>query len=528
MLEPEENTFGKIRSYLWPIHSYELKKFLPMLAMFFLLSFCYNSLRNLKDALIVANTDAGAQVIPFVKVWVMFPMAILMTWAFAKLSSRLSRAQVFYSILLIFLFFFACFTFLLYPVAENLHFHSLADRLELILPKGARGFVAMVRYWSFSLFYGMSELWSNIVLFLLFWGFANEITRIGEAKRFYGLMGLGANVASMITAEVAIGVSSWSRHSPVYFGINSWHQTLIVLTLLIIVSGLGVMGIFSWMQRHVLQDPKYYCPQRKEADERPKEKLSMRESISYLMKSPYLMNLATIVISYNLVINLVEVVWKHYVKALHPDPNAYHMYINNVTFWTGAVACFISIFFSSNLIRRCGWTFTAMTTPVILMLTSVFFFAFILFSDQLGPLTEGLMGMSALSIVVFFGSAQNILSRSAKYTVYDATKELAFVPLSDECKLRGKTIIDGVGQRLGKSGGSVIHQGLLLLFSSLPACCPYVAGLLVLLICSWMGSTVSLGRKFQDLVSGHSPAEEKDTVEETTEPQLVAVNAAEA
>ena len=39
--------FGKWRSYLWPIHRYELKKLIPMLLIFFLISFSYNILHTM-------------------------------------------------------------------------------------------------------------------------------------------------------------------------------------------------------------------------------------------------------------------------------------------------------------------------------------------------------------------------------------------------------------------------------------------------------------------------------------------------
>ncbi len=43
----------------------------------------------------------------------------------------------------------------------------------------------------------MSELWSNIIFSLLIWGFANSITKLSEAKRFYALFGIGTNISGM-------------------------------------------------------------------------------------------------------------------------------------------------------------------------------------------------------------------------------------------------------------------------------------------------------------------------------------------
>src|SRR5258708_3886181 len=101
--------FGRLRSYLWPIHRGELKKLLPMLLMFFFITFDYNILRTMKDSLVVTAKDSGAEIIPFIKVWVMFPGSILLTYIFTRLSNRLARETVFYVMLSIFLLFFVSF-----------------------------------------------------------------------------------------------------------------------------------------------------------------------------------------------------------------------------------------------------------------------------------------------------------------------------------------------------------------------------------------------------------------------------------
>src|SRR5690606_22115567 len=118
----------------------------------------------------------------------------------------------------------------------------------------------------------------------------------------------------------------------------------------------------------------------------------------------------------------------------------------------------------TGLIRRVNWTISAMISPLILMITGIAFFSLFFFRESGGAVICSWMETTPLALCVFFGSLQNCLARASKYTLFDATKELAFVPLSKECKLKGKAAIDGVGSRLGKSGGSVIHQGLLIFF----------------------------------------------------------------
>ena len=55
--------------------------------------------------------------------------------------------------------------------------------------------MGMVRNWMFTFFYCSAELWGDVVLSLLFWGLANEMTTMEEAPQLYPLFGVGANVS---------------------------------------------------------------------------------------------------------------------------------------------------------------------------------------------------------------------------------------------------------------------------------------------------------------------------------------------
>lgn len=505
--------FGKWRSFFFPIHRSELKKFLPMFFIFFLIAFNYNVLRSYKDTIVVTASHSGAETIPFIKLWAVLPSAILFTLLFTRISNRFTREKIFYITISIFLVFFFLFAFVLYPAQQYLHPNELADKLQNILPAGFRGFIAIFRNWTFTLFYVMSELWSTAIFTVLYWGFANEVTSVNEAKRFYGLLTFGGSIAGMFSGFTAIHFSSNLFLPWLPYGKNAWDQSIFFLCITIILCGLLTMALFRWLNVKVIN------PSEKHAPPREKIKMSMRANFAYLARSKYLICIAVIVFAYNVAINLIEVVWKDQIRALYPDPNQYNTYMGEVILAMALVASLTGLLTTSKVIQRYSWTACALIPPIIVATTGVLFFHFVLFPNHGLTWILGFFSMSPLALCVTLGAIQNCMSRASKYTFFDATKEIAFIPLSSESKLKGKAAIDGVGSRLGKSGGSVIHQGLILMFASVSASIPYVAAIFVIVIILWALAAISLGKQFDQLIAH----KEKLDIPEP-KPDLVEVN----
>ncbi len=492
----EEKRFSTIRSYVWPIYAQEAKKLIPMVIMLFLICLSYSILRNLKDSLVITAKNSGAEVIPFIKVWVMLPSAVLVTILFSSLSNRFSREMVFQCILSFFLIIFFCFAFFIYPYQESLHPHATADFLSTILPAGFKGFIAMFRNWTFTGFYVVSELWGSMVLMVLFWSFANEITKLSEATRFYSVMSIASNTAAIIAGQIAVYFSSNAFNSNLFFGRDAWEQSMVLLLSVVILSGIVVLITFRWMNKNVLANPKYLPDDVKtSAVKSKKKKMNFKESLVCIMNSRYLLCIAIIVVSYNLVINLVEVIWKDRLRLLYPSPQEYNIYVNNLTSAMGIISTSASLVMAG-FIRKFGWTKTAILTPCVLLITTIAFFACLFADSTISPIVSALTGTTPLAVAVLLGSIQNCFTKAAKYSVFDATKEMAFIPLEPDQKLKGKAAIDGIGSRLGKSGGSVLHQGLLLCFGTLSASAPYVAVILIGIIVAWIMAVREVGKTF--------------------------------
>lgn len=514
------HSFSRVRSFLWPIYGYELKKLLPIFALFFLISFVYNVLRCMKVTLVVTAEGSSAEVIPFLKVWAVLPGAIVLTYIYTKLSSKLSREQVFYAMLALFLGFFTIFMVILHPNREALELTTISHFLEEKLPsylKGLHGLTIMLRHWHLSLFYVLSELWSAMVLSMLFWGFANEITTVDEAKRFYAIFALGANSSGIFSGQFAQWLTLEHYQPYLPFGKVAWEQSLILQLSVVLLLGLMIIALFWWLNRSIL--PKE-IPVNK--TEQPQKKLSLAECFSHLIKSRYMIYITILVVSYNIIYNLSDVLWTEQIHVHYPNASDFNAYINQVASVTGIFATLFALLLSGNVIRHYGWTVTAMITPVVWLVTSVGFFGCLLCGHQglLADVLGGILGVPFYTLALIFGSAQICLGRAAKYTVFDESKEIAFIPLPQEAQRKGKAVVDGIASRFGKSGASVMIQVLLVLSGELVFTIPYVAVIFLIVLTLWIVAVRGLGKlasKNIDQVFGITVIEAKSKTYATQE-----------
>lgn len=520
-----KSSFGLFRSIFWPVHRSEVKKVLSMLFLLFLLCVSYGVLRNLKDTIILTAKNSGAEVIPFIKVWGMLPAVFIATWFYTRIRRYFGKEKVFYVVISSFLTYFLLFAFYLYPHSESLHLDAIGDWLNSFLPQGFNGFIALVRNWTFTSFYVISELWAVMVLAVLFWGFANDFTHVNEAKRTYGILNIGSNVAPIMGGGLALAFSG-SISIPFLSSITDhWNHTICQLIVLITCLGVAAMGVYYWINRKVITSNEQDMNQPVDRDvEQPisgkKARLSLRESIRYILRSPYLVPLAIIVLGYNISINFVDVLWKEQLKRFFADPNEMLQHMNKITVGIGILATFGGVFFSI-MVTRLGWTFTAILTPLIMTILAIAFFSFMFCKDSLTALSSTLFGVTPFAMTVYCGSIQNCLSKASKYSVFDATKELAFLPLNAESRLKGKAAIDGLGSGIGKSGSSLTYQGLIILLGSVAFSTPYIAGILFIVLLAWLYCVFSLGKQFKKMTSGQAVS---SLGEETPAPSEGVVN----
>lgn len=318
------------------MNSYLQRTMIPLFFISFFLAFNYYILKALKDTVLITAEGSGAEAIPFVKVWLLLPVSVLLAMGFAWITARFTLRTAFTAMLGIFLFSYFCFSFLLFPYRENMHLHTLADILQSILPPGWKGFTAVVRYWSYTFFYVMAECWGTMIYSVLFWGFANEVTKLREAEHSYPILTLAGTIAALAAGPLAVHLSA-NTYNPLFpMGNTPWEQSLYALTLLILGSGIATLVVlYCFFPKEILLS---HALQKKSTPS-----FSFRKSFAYLFQSKHLLSIALVAFSFNMMINLTEVFWKDQLLKLYPSPSDFNAYMSSVTTVTGVVSTLFTL-----------------------------------------------------------------------------------------------------------------------------------------------------------------------------------------
>lgn len=459
------------------------RKSIYLLIQFFLIIFVYHTMKDLKDSVVITASSAGAEVIPFIKIWGMLPLAVGASYLFSVIYNRFGREAALHLFTGALLLFYIAFAFLLYPARDALYLDNVDVVLKSLLPSGCRGLIAMICNWHFTLFYLAAELWSVLILSVLFWGYVNEKTSLSDAKKFYPMCMFTGNFAGILSGQSSLFLS---RHLE---EILSWEETLQVMVSLVALAGLFIMAISR------------FCLDRS-ADgamlkKKPKTAVSFTENLKNVVRSGPLLCITALVVGFGLSSNLIEVVWKENIRQLYPDPRAYTGFINQITFFIG-VSAVVMAALSRFLFQTLRWGKVALITPVTLFITSsLFFMALLLPEGVITPAADSL-GITPLFLVVALGSLHYVLGMTAKYTLFDACKEMAFLSIDSEERLRAKSVIDSMGSRLGKTGSSCILQVLLVAFGSTAGHISIIAAFSLLVIGASIAATKKLSAYMQE------------------------------
>lgn len=488
---------SKFRNVVLPIRSKEFAKFFPMAVLMFTILLNQNIVRIMKDSIVM--TMVGPEVISFVKLWGEMPAGILFVVIYSKMCNVMTTEKAFRIVVAFFLTFFAFFAFILFPNSE--YFHPDVTKIQNLvdLMPHLKWFIIIWGKWSYILFYIMGELWPIIVFSLLYWQLANKITRTEEASRFYSFFSLFGQTNLLISGSVVLYFKSDCHCLMFLFdGITDKTELMLrSLMIVVVITGMILLLIHYYIEKIVMTNEKFY--------QQPKKnnllKLSVIESLKMTLSSRYLGLICVMIICYGMTINLLEGVWMSKVRDLYVTPEGFMSYQGTVLFWTGVFTLFCS-FIGSSIIRHKGWYAGAVITPLMIMLAGSIFFVFVSIENKLEAIFTGLTFLSPLAIITFVGGAQNVLGKGTKYSFFDATKEMAYIPLDEEMKTKGKAAVDVIGNKIGKSSGAIVQFVIFSLFPSVKYddIAVFLGVIFVVICLLWINAVKSLSIEYNNLI----------------------------
>jgi len=184
--------------------------------------------------------------------------------------------------------------------------------------------------------------------------------------------------------------------------------------------------------------------------------------------------------------NFTEVLWKTSLVRCFPDVDSYQRFLGWFSTALGLAVFAVSLVAPAAL-RVLGWHASALTVPAVMgVLALPFFWAAAARVD----------GPSCSRIAVIAGAVHNLASKSLKFTLFDPTKNMAYLPLQPEVRGAGQAAIDVLGGRLGKSSAALLQQLVIILCGGdIVRGVGAIGGMYACATIAWICAVNSLARK---------------------------------
>jgi AAA family ATP:ADP antiporter len=303
-----------------------------------------------------------------------------------------------------------------------------------------------------TLHYIVSELWGTLSVSFLLWGYVNQITPKECAKRYYGVLGLGAQLGPILAGKTVEMVTHGGDGTE-----ESFIASIRNLNYICLIGEIGFAALYAFMCYYVMKLPRFALKPVKKKKSQPK--MSVGAAIKYCASDLYVMSLSGIVFAYGFVMVAGELVYKDVVKlSFDHDAEAFSGFKGMESTLAACLSMFLMLFVAHNVIRLFGWTITALLAPAIATLTASLFYILALSSDIFTDEDNTRHPTSyTINVLRYIGLLFVVAVKGTKYASFDPAKELAFLPLSNEEKYKAKAAVDIVGARFGKGCGALFN-----------------------------------------------------------------------
>jgi ATP:ADP antiporter, AAA family len=474
-----------VMNKFFPIKKDELSTFLPLFVVMSCIVFNTKILKILKDTIVVTTPEMGAELIPFLKTWLLIPISLTLICMVVRLMRVISFVNVYLLTTAFFLFFYIAYVFVLRPIQADLTPDFLIPYLHTFLPHYLHKLIRIIEFWPMCVFYVMCDIWPVILLSMLFWKFASEVINHDQGKRFFPIFSidLGGILISPLMGLIAYVAATFE-----WGGGALWEVQLEALTMVVVIVSLFQAAVFYRLYRNTGSIDMT-------SSKTEKKKVPLREVLDYA-RSPFFGSLAIMIFMFEFSDNLFDVLWKDTLGNYHPEPENFSHYLGVVTSITGILTSIIPLVLTRFLLEKLSWSAVAIITPIMRIVLCIAFFGCFFF-PQAALMMGAPFGFDGLGFTVFVGAIQSSLMQMAKCTVFDNTKDLALMLAPKEEQGAARAFSDALSTKFGKSSSCLAQQGLLMSHLSLQAAAPLVACLIGVSIPVWLFSIGTASRYYR-------------------------------
>ncbi|MDQ5940323.1 MAG: antiporter, family [Candidatus Dependentiae bacterium] len=435
---------SRIITSLWgELSREEMKKFGLLSSIFFLLIGSYWLLRTQKNA--VFDALVGYQYQPRAKIINLFASVVLVL-IYSKLIDILGKKNLLLTLAMFFSGGFMLFAYLL-------QFSSIGFADPVASPYRLLGwFIYLMTEWIGSLMVG------------LFWAFVTSTTKAESAKKGYPLILAGAQIGAVI--------GSYLSFKTEYFGITP------LFTVGSISLGLIIPMVFLYLKLVPVEpgmEPK--------AVDGKKPKTGMLEGLKILATRPYIMGIFAVSTIYEVINTILEFEMNMIAKQTYITKEAFASFNGTYGILVNTLAFLFALLGTSLLIRRFGLRFCLLMFPIMTagLVVGVYF------SPVLGMLLGACMAIKGLS-----------------YALNNPTKEMMYIPTSQDVRFKAKGWVDQFGSRSSKGAGSIVSD---LFKSSISDLLLYSTVISLGLIGVWVVAAAYVGSRFKVLTDTNQVVE---------------------
>jgi ATP/ADP translocase len=468
----------------------QIKKSSLIISLFFTTLLMQNLIRNMKDSLIV--TYISPEVISYIKLYAEIPLGIMFFIIYTLICNHFSPEKAFRYVVSFFILFFFVFSFFLLPnltffLPDKVYIDSLSYNYPYL-----KWFVIIWGNWCLVLFYIFGELLTIVLCTILFWQLANKVNSSCDAKKYYPLYTFFGQINLIASSQIIYWVLAKYQISYQSY-LSKTEDIFQLLTIILCLCGLFSLAIQKYIDKQYISKDTINNQVINQ-----KNRLTLHQSITTILSSKYLVFIFFLVFSYGVCVILIEGLWFSKAKEKYPLISDFMHYHATVMLWVG-ISCIGFSVLGKFVLKYCSWLVCAIITPLVFMTLGSFFFVISYFQTSV----ELIINYQALSLIVFLGGLQNIISKGSKYTLFDMSKEMSYIPLKEPIKTEGKAAVDLIGFKLGKAMGAFIPFFIFTLYPSYNYQ-DIVLQLLVffLLFCAiWLYSVKNLSMKYNNLTN---------------------------